>query len=50
MIARIEKWKVARDAKDLSNWLEHAVRDWFVNHVSSMDFVTAAYIQARSEG
>ncbi len=49
MIARAEKWKVTRDAKDLSSWLEHAVRDWFVNHVSSMDFVTAAYIQARGE-
>ena len=48
MVARIEKWKIVRDARDLSNWLEHAVRDWFVNHVSSMDFVTAAYIQARS--
>lgn len=50
MIARIEKWKISRNTKDISSWLEHAVRDWFVNHVSSMDFVTAAYIQARSAG
>lgn len=49
MITRIENWKIARDAKDLSCWLEHAVREWFVNHVSSMDFVTAAYIQSRSQ-
>ncbi|MBU3903409.1 MAG: hemerythrin family protein [Gammaproteobacteria bacterium] len=48
MIARAENWKTSRNSKDLSSWLEHAVRDWFVNHVSSMDFVTAAYIQARS--
>ena len=47
MIARIENWKTSRHSKDLGSWLEHAVRDWFVNHVSSMDFVTAAYIQAR---
>ncbi len=50
MNSRIEKWKASRNTKDISSWLEHAVRDWFVNHVSSMDFVTAAYIQARSEG
>jgi hemerythrin len=48
MSARIENWKTSRHNKDLGSWLEHAVRDWFVNHVSSMDFVTAAYIQARS--
>lgn len=48
MAARIEAWKSARNVTALNDWLEHAVRDWFVNHVSSMDFVTAAYIQARS--
>jgi hemerythrin len=50
MNTRIEAWKTARNVTALSNWLEHAVREWFVNHVSSMDFVTAAYIQARGEG
>ncbi|GAB5605047.1 bacteriohemerythrin [Sideroxyarcus sp. TK5] len=46
MAARVEAWRTARNVTALSDWLEHAVRDWFVNHVSSMDFVTAAYIQA----
>jgi hemerythrin len=49
MTARIEAWKSARNTAALNDWLEHAVRDWFVNHVSSMDFVTAAYIQSRSK-
>lgn len=47
MTARIEAWKTARNVTALSDWLEHAVRDWFVNHVSSMDFVTAAFLQSR---
>ena len=47
MAHRVARWKDTRDAATLRDWLEHAVRDWFINHVSSMDFVTAAFISSR---
>lgn len=47
MVARIGSWKNNRDAEDLRVWLDKDVGDWFVNHVSSMDFVTARFIAAQ---
>lgn len=44
MQARIAQWQQQRDASALKNYLENALANWFVNHVSTMDFVTARYI------
>jgi hemerythrin len=46
MSARVTSWKQDRDAKSLREWLDKNVGDWFVNHVSSMDFVTARFISS----
>lgn len=46
MEARVAQWQQDRDAKALRDWLDAAVGDWFVNHVSMMDFVTARFIAA----
>lgn len=47
MAARVENWKQDRDAGALRAWLDKNVGDWFVNHVSTMDFVTARFIAAQ---
>ncbi len=47
MVAQIGSWKNNRDAEGLRAWLDKDVGDWFVNHVSSMDFVTARFIAAQ---
>jgi len=47
MAARVENWKQDRDADALRAWLDKNVGDWFVNHVSTMDFVTARFIAAQ---
>jgi hemerythrin len=47
MSARVLSWKQDRDAKALREWLDKNVGDWFVNHVSSMDFVTARFIASQ---
>jgi len=44
MVTRIESWKLDRDANVLRAWLYKDVGAWFVNHVSTMDFVTARFI------
>lgn len=44
--ARAARWKQDRDAAALRGWLEGWVGDWFVNHVSTMDFMTARFIAA----
>jgi hemerythrin len=44
MATRMERWNQNRDPVVLAEWLDRDVADWFVNHVSSMDFVTAAFI------
>lgn len=46
MADRGARWKQARDTASLRNWLEGEVGDWFVNHVSTMDFITARHIKA----
>jgi hemerythrin len=47
MAAKVERWNAGHDAPQLRNWLEREVGDWFVNHVSTMDFVTAGFIKAQ---
>jgi hemerythrin len=47
MSARVISWKRNRDAGALREWLDKSVGDWFVNHVSTMDFVTARFIAAQ---
>ena len=44
MSAKIASWKQERDLEALEDWLDAAVGNWFVNHVSTMDFVTAGFI------
>ncbi len=44
--AKIEGWKRGHDGGALRQWLDRDVGDWFVNHVSTMDLVTARYIKA----
>lgn len=47
MATRVEDWNQDRDAERLRVWLDKDVGDWFVNHVSTMDFVTAHFIAAQ---
>lgn len=49
MAARVERWKQGHDVAALREWLDRDIGDWFVNHVSSMDFVTAGYIKAQGK-
>lgn len=50
MAAKVERWRQGHDAAALREWLERDVGDWFVNHVSTMDFVTAGFIKAQGGG
>lgn len=50
MTTRIEQWGLEHDAAALRDWLKKDVGDWFVNHVSTMDFVTAGFIKAQGGG
>jgi hemerythrin len=47
MSDRIESWHQGHDSEALRDWLDQAVGEWFVNHVKTMDFITAAFIDAR---
>ncbi len=49
MSTRIERWKQGRDAAALRDWLDHSVGDWFVTHVSTMDLVTAGFIEKKQK-
>ncbi len=49
MSAQIERWKQGRDAAALRDWLDRTVGDWFVNHVRTMDFVTAGFIAMKQK-
>lgn len=46
MEARVTEWKQGNDAAALHGWLDKWVGNWFVNHVSTMDFMTARFITA----
>jgi len=50
MAVKVERWGQGHDAAALREWLERDVGDWFVNHVSTMDFVTAGFIKAQGGG
>jgi hemerythrin len=43
MAARIAEWRQSGDHGALHAWLEHAVGDWLVAHIASMDTVTARF-------
>ena len=45
----IALWQKGRDAAQLRTVIESTLNDWFVNHVNSMDFVTANFI-AQAKG
>lgn len=45
--AKIDSWKKAREMAALRDWIERRMGDWFVNHVGSMDFVTARFIASQ---
>jgi hemerythrin len=45
---QVSAWEASRDAAALQQWLEQRLADWFVNHVNTMDFVTAAFIASRN--
>jgi hemerythrin len=47
MSAKIERWKQGRDGAALRDWLDQAVGNWFVTHVSTMDLVTAGFIEKK---
>lgn len=48
--ARVERWMQGRDAGALRDWLDGTVGSWLVDHVSSMDFVTAAFAEKKRRG
>ncbi len=50
METHVARWKAGRDTKALSDWLEVGLVDWFVSHVSTMDFITARFIKAQGKG
>lgn len=46
--ARYGRWRSDRDGNALADWLDGEVAAWFLDHVASMDTVTAGYIAQRS--
>lgn len=49
MAARIGLWRREGDVAALRDWLDAAVGEWFVNHVSGMDTVTAGFVAAKRQ-
>ncbi|NOT20712.1 MAG: hemerythrin family protein [Sideroxydans sp.] len=49
MEARHAAWIESHDAFALKQWLQNEVAAWFVNHVSTMDLVTAQFIAAQTK-
>lgn len=43
MSGQLERWHGDHDAATLREWLDKPVGDWFVNHIRTMDFVTAEF-------
>ena len=50
MAARIELWRREGDLEALRDWIDAAVGEWFVNHVGSMDMVTAGFVAMKQQG
>ena len=44
LASRAGNWHKTRDAAGLRAVMESVLNDWFVNHVNTMDFVTASFI------
>jgi hemerythrin len=42
--AHIADWKLNRDMTALDNWLKVVLADWLVDHINTMDFVSAWFI------
>ncbi len=49
MERHIKDWLARRDAPVLQNWIKKDVTSWFLNHVATMDYVTAGFIVARQK-
>lgn len=49
MAARIDLWRRAGNVEVLREWIDAAVGEWFVNHVNSMDMVTARFVAAQRQ-
>ncbi|MDZ4253784.1 MAG: hemerythrin family protein [Sulfuritalea sp.] len=49
MAARIERWRREGNVEALRDWLDAAVGEWLVNHVNSMDMVTARFVAAKQQ-
>ena len=47
--AQIERWKYGRDAAATRDWLDKAVGNWLITHVTTMDFVTAGFIEMKQK-
>lgn len=47
MSSRIDQWKQVRNLTGLRDWLKGQVGNWFINHIETMDFVTAGFIKAQ---
>ena len=47
MATRITRWRQDGDRDALQKWLDMGVGDWLVNHIASMDTVTAQFAAAR---
>ncbi len=41
---RIAQWHTARDRKQLLDYVENELAEWFVSHVNIRDFVTAQHL------
>ena len=50
MAAHIERWRRDGDREALRDWIDAAVGEWFVNHVGSMDMVTAGFVAMKQQG
>jgi hemerythrin len=44
MSDRIAHWHQARHPDAARDWMDQGVGDWFVNHIGTMDAVTAEFI------
>jgi len=44
----IERWETDADREALLNYINHTVLDWFMNHINTMDTVTAMFISQQS--
>ncbi len=41
----IERWNTCHDFEQIKNYISETVVTWFINHLNTMDTVTAQYIQ-----